>query len=89
MFTHLRTLKALASASVAVSLCASLAAEARDIDPELRQYVIASCSSDAYRLCPQSLGSEREAVNCMKSKRAQLDKTCRVAYDKAVRVLAQ
>jgi hypothetical protein len=51
--------------------------------------VIASCSSDAYRLCPQSLGSESDAVSCMKSKRSQLEQTCRVAYDKVVRVLAQ
>jgi hypothetical protein len=62
---------------------------ARDLDPELRQTVIASCSQDAYRLCPQSLGNEHDAVNCMKSKRAQLDHTCRVAYDKVARVLAQ
>jgi len=64
------------------------AACARDLDPELRQYVIASCSTDAYRLCPQSLGSEHDAVSCMKSKRSQLNQVCRSAYDKAARTLA-
>ena len=64
-------------------------AQARDLDPALKQYVIASCSEDAYRLCPQSLGSEREAVSCMSHKRAQLNQTCRGAYDKAVRILSQ
>jgi hypothetical protein len=62
---------------------------ARELDPDLRQNVIASCSQDAYRLCPQSLGSEHDAVSCMKSKRSQLDQICRVAYDKAARVLRQ
>jgi hypothetical protein len=62
---------------------------ARDLDPDLRQYVIASCSVDAYRLCPQSLGNEHDAVSCMKSKRDQLAQTCRVAYDKVARVLRQ
>jgi len=55
----------------------------------MRQYVIANCSEDAYRLCPQSLGSEHDAVSCMKSKRSLLNQTCRSAYDKVVRVLAQ
>ena len=64
------------------------AASARDLDPELRQYVMASCSDDAYRLCPQSLGSEHDAVSCMKSKRAQLNRLCRSAYDKAAHQLA-
>jgi hypothetical protein len=62
---------------------------ARELDPDLRQQVIASCSQDAYRLCPQSLGSEQDAVSCMKSKRSQLEQTCRVAYDKVARVLRQ
>jgi len=62
---------------------------ARDLDPDLRQYVIANCSQDAYRLCPQSLGSEHDAVNCMRAKRSQLVQTCRAAYDKVARVLAQ
>ena len=65
------------------------AASARELDPDLRQYVIASCSQDAYRLCPQSLGSEHDAVSCMKTKRSQLSQTCGVAYEKAVRVLRQ
>ncbi len=64
------------------------AAGARDLDPELRQYVISSCSEDAYRLCPQSLGNERDAVSCMKSNRAKLNRTCRSAYDKAAHSLA-
>ena len=62
---------------------------ARDLDPDLRQNVIASCSQDAFRLCPQSLGNEHDAVSCMKSKRDQLAQTCRVAYDKVARVLRQ
>ena len=65
------------------------AALARDLDPDLRQFVIASCSQDAYRLCPQSLSSEKDAVSCMRSKRSQLAGVCRTAYDKAARVLAQ
>ena len=65
------------------------AADARELDPNLKQYVIATCSSDAYRLCPMSLGSERDAVSCMKTKRAQLNHACRVAYDKVARILAQ
>ncbi len=64
-------------------------AAARDLDPDLRQYVIASCSQDAYRLCPQSLGNEKDTVACMKGKRTQLNQVCRTAYEKAVRVLAQ
>jgi hypothetical protein len=67
----------------------SAVAGARELDPELRQYVIVSCSQDAYRLCPQSMNSEREAADCMRGKRAQLNKTCRVAFDKVARVLAQ
>ena len=62
---------------------------ARELDADLRQYVIASCGQDAYRLCPQSLGSENEAVSCMRSKRSQLSQTCGAAYEKAVRVLRQ
>ena len=68
---------------------ASSAAGARELDAELRQYVIASCSTDAYRLCPQALGNEAAAVNCMKANRRQLNLTCRVAYDKAAHVLKQ
>ena len=64
-------------------------ADARDLDPSLKQYVIASCSEDAFRLCPQSLGNEHDAVSCMRSKRSLLNQTCRAAYDKAVHVLAQ
>jgi hypothetical protein len=64
-----------------------VAADARKLDAAMQQYVIASCSDDAFRLCPSSLGSENDAVACMRSKRAQLNQTCRVAYDKAVRTL--
>lgn len=89
MLTYIRTFRAMAGAVAAMSFCAALAAEAREIDPELRQYVITSCSTDAYRLCPQSLGNESEAVRCMRKNRAQLNRICRVAYDKVVRVLAK
>jgi hypothetical protein len=89
MLSYFVTFKAVAGAIAAASLCAALAAQAREIDPELRQYVINSCSTDAYRFCPQSLGNESEAVKCMRKNRAQLNKVCRVAYDKAVRVLRQ
>lgn len=65
------------------------AADARELDPNLKQYVIVTCSEDAYRLCPQSLGSEHDAVACMKTKRAQLNHACRVAYDKVARILSQ
>ena len=72
------------------ALSASLvAADARELDPNLKQYVISTCSTDAYRLCPTSLGSEHDAVACMRTKRAQLNHACRVAYDRVVRVLAQ
>jgi hypothetical protein len=64
-------------------------AQARDLDPETRQFVIASCSMDAQRLCPQSLTSTQDAVSCMKSKRRELGHSCRSAYDKAVRILSQ
>jgi hypothetical protein len=76
---------------VLLAICAGLtnAALAQDLDPNMRQLVIASCSTDAYRLCPQSLGSEKDAVSCMASKRRQLGQICRVAYDKAARVLAR
>lgn len=83
MPSNLRALLALGAMVAAIN-----AASARDLDPELRQYVIASCSDDAYRLCPQSLGNEHDAVSCMKSKRAQLNRVCRTAYDKAARTLA-
>jgi hypothetical protein len=89
MYANNRTFRALAGACAALSFCAALAAQAREIDPQLRQYVIASCSTDAYRLCPQSLGSEGDAVKCMKKNRSQLNQVCRVAYDKVARVLAQ
>ena len=48
------------------------AAMAKDLDPQTRSYVIASCSTDAYRLCPQSLGSAKDAVSCMQTKRREL-----------------
>lgn len=82
-----RRLRALlVSAAVSVS-CAT--AIAKNLDPDLRQQVLASCSADAYRLCPQSLGSEGEAVSCMRKKRHELTDTCRTAYDRVVRTLAQ
>jgi hypothetical protein len=65
------------------------AANAGELAPEMRQYVIASCSADAYRLCPQSLDSANSAVKCMRAKRRELGQTCRVAYDKVARILAQ
>jgi hypothetical protein len=65
------------------------AAMAKDLDPQTRSFVISSCGTDAYRLCPQSLGNEKEAVHCMSSKRRELGQVCRVAYEKAVRILAQ
>ena len=68
-------------------LAAAAAANARELDDAMKQYVIASCSDDAFRLCPSSLGSQSDAVACMKSKRSQLNQVCRVAYDKAVRTL--
>lgn len=78
----------LAHAIVAASMLVG-AANAAELAPDMRQYVIASCSADAFRLCPQSLDSENSAVKCMRTKRRELGQTCRVAYDKAVRVLAQ
>jgi hypothetical protein len=75
--------------TLAAGLCGATVLDARELDPELRQYVIASCSVDAYRLCPQSLGNEKDAVSCMRAKRRELGPTCRVAYDKAARTLAQ
>jgi hypothetical protein len=81
------------SAVVALSAGAVLflvsGAVARELDPQMRQNVIFSCSADAYRLCPQSLGTEREAVECMKRKRRELGPACRTAYDKVVRILAK
>ena len=70
-------------------LAAAIGADARELDVAMQQYVIANCSSDAYRLCPQSLGNQNDAVACMKSKRSQLAPTCRVAYDKVVRTLRE
>jgi len=89
MLTYSKTFRALSSAVVTLSFCAAFAAQARELDPELRQYVIANCSNDAYRLCPQSLGNEHDAVKCMRKNRAQLNRSCRAAYDKVVRVLAE
>ena len=74
---------------LAAGLLASTAAGARDLDPQVKQYVISTCSGDAYRLCPQSLTSEKDAVSCMKTKRRELGPACRMAYDKAARLLAQ
>ena len=74
-------------AGLALILCG--AGQARDLDADLRQQVVASCSADAYRLCPQSLGSENEAVSCMRKKRRDLTPVCRAAYDQVVSVLAQ
>ena len=70
-----------------VLIAALGAADARELDDSMKQYVIASCSDDAFRLCPSSLGSTSDAVACMKTKRAQLKQTCRVAYDKVVYTL--
>ena len=64
------------------------AAQARDLDPETRNYVIATCSTDAYRLCPQSLSNEQAAVSCMRARRRELGSACRVAYDRVARILA-
>ena len=68
-------------------VAAAGAADARELDDSMKQYVIASCSNDAFRLCPTSLGSTSDAVACMKAKRAQLNQTCRVAYYKVVYTL--
>ncbi len=87
MLTFDRTFRAFAGAVAAGSFCVTLAAQARELDPQMRQYVITSCSTDAYRLCPQALGDESAAVQCMRKNRSQLDQICRVAYDKVVRVL--
>jgi hypothetical protein len=87
MLNFHRTFRAFAGPLAAVSFCAALAAQAREIDPQLREYVITSCSTDAYRLCPQALGDETAAVQCMRKNRSQLNQICRVAYDKVVRVL--
>jgi hypothetical protein len=78
-----------AALSAGVLLAALGAADARELDASMKQYVIFSCSDDAYRLCPTSLGSTNDAVACMKAKRAQLNQTCRVAYDKVVRTLRE
>jgi hypothetical protein len=78
-----------ARALFVVAALAVSAAQAKDLDPQTREYVIASCSGDAYRLCPQSLGSAQDAVSCMKSKRRELGQTCRVAYEKAARILSR
>ena len=82
-----RTFRAFAGAVAASAFCVALAAQAREIDPQLREYVMNSCSTDAYRLCPQALGDESSAVQCMRKNRSQLNQICRVAYDKVVRVL--
>ncbi len=78
-----------AALASAVLLAIVPAADARELDAALKSYVIASCSDDAFRLCPTALASESDAVACMKAKRAQLNQTCRSAYDKAVRTLRQ
>ena len=77
----------LVGAIFAFSFCADV--KAKDLDADLRQQVIANCSADAIRLCPQSLTSENEAVSCMRKKRRELTPVCRAAYDQVVRVLAQ
>ena len=81
-------LNVFAALGVGAALLAAPAG-ARDLDPAMKQYVIASCSGDAFRLCPTSLTSEQDAVACMRTKRSELNKVCRVAYDKVVRTLAQ
>ena len=83
----MRDLNHILTGALAFALAAT--ACARDLDPDLRQQVIASCNGDAMRLCPQSLGNESEAVSCMRKKRRDLTPVCRAAYDQAVRVLAQ
>ncbi len=77
----------IAGAVLAFSFCSAL--KAKDLDADLRQQVIANCSADAMKLCPQSLTSESEAVSCMRKKRRDLTPVCRAAYDQVVRVLAQ
>ena len=73
----------------ALALALVAPAGAKDLDPDLRQQVIASCSADAMRLCPQSLGSESDAVSCMSKKRREVSDICRFAYNRVVRVLAE
>jgi hypothetical protein len=65
------------------------AALATELGSDLRQEVISICTPDAYRLCPQSLSSVSDAAACMRRKHAQLTPTCRVTFDRVVRVLAQ
>jgi hypothetical protein len=77
----------IAGAAIALTFIADV--NAKDLNPDLRQQVIASCSSDAIRLCPQSLSSQDEAVSCMRKKRHDLTPVCRAAYEQVVRVLAQ
>ncbi len=79
--------KLVVGAAVALSFVANV--QAKDLDPDLRQQIVASCSADAMRLCPQSLSSQDEAVSCMRKKRHDLTPVCRAAYEQAVRVLAQ
>ena len=62
---------------------------ANSLAPDVQQQVIAICSPDAYRLCPQSMGSVGEVAACMRHKHAELTPTCRVAFDRVVRILAQ
>ncbi len=62
---------------------------ASELAPDLKQEVISNCAPDAYRLCPQSLSSVSDAAVCMRHNRAHLTPTCRVAFDRAVRILAQ
>ena len=78
----------LVGAALAISALHGTAV-ANSLAPDLQQQVIAICSPDAYRLCPQSLTSVGEAATCMRRKHSELTPTCRVAFDRVVRILAQ
>ena len=62
---------------------------ATPLAPDQQQEVIATCSPDAYRLCPQSMSSVSEVAICMRRKHSELSPTCRISFDKVVRILAQ
>lgn len=64
-------------------------ADEQDVSPALRQKAISVCTSDAERLCPDSLSSEDLVVSCLAGKRPQLTTACKSAYDQVAHVLKE
>lgn len=79
--TFARTLCVLIAASaVAVSLVA-VPARAQEATAEQRR----ACTPDAFRLCGNHIPNVEAITACMRAKKSQLSKECKLVFDKPAR----